>query len=142
MVSGFPVLQREFFRAERRCWEYLLAYGQRNALPRAAFPDEHRLQFVDSVSWVHGNHALKFGVDISPVHELLINLFNGGGVYSYNFSDYERHDSRKPHLQAWVADLYNLPLSQTLASNAAKCIVGGVDVCIGVITTVLHRQLT
>ena len=109
----------------------LFAYGQRNALPRAAFPDEHRLQFVDSVSWVHGNHALKFGVDISPVHELLINLFNGGGVYSYNFSDTSA-TTEEATLQAWVADLYNLPLSSDEPrANAAKCIVGGVDVCIG-----------
>ncbi len=112
----------------------LFGYGQRNALPRGAFPDEHRLQFVDSVSWIHGNHALKFGVDISPVHELLINLFNGGGVYSYNYSDGVAGNplSAETTLQAWVADLYSLPLlSDSNATNAAKCIVGSVDICAG-----------
>jgi Carboxypeptidase regulatory-like domain/TonB dependent receptor len=108
----------------------LFAYGQRNALPRGAFPDEHRLQFADSLSWVHGNHAVKFGVDISPVHELLINLFSGGGVYSYNYSD-SSVTSAEATLQAWVADLYNLALSSDTVTNAAKCIVGGVNICIG-----------
>ena len=111
----------------------LFAYGQRNALPRGAFPDEHRLQFADSVSWVHGKHALKFGVDISPVHELLINLFSGGGVYSYNYSDGAAGNplSAETTLQSWVADLFNLALSSDTTTNAAKCIVGAVNVCIG-----------
>ena len=114
----------------------LFGYGQRNALPRGAFPDEHRLQFADSVSWVHGNHALKFGVDISPVHELLINLFSGGGVYSYNYTDSVNgaavaSNSAATTLQAWVADLFNLPLNIDTSLNSARCIVGGVDICIG-----------
>ena len=105
-------------------------YGLRNALPRPAFPDEHRLQFVDSVSWVHGNHALKFGVDISPVHELLINLFNGGGVYSYNYTD--SAVAAPATLQAWIADLYNLPLSSDMSQNGATCYgTGAADSCIG-----------
>jgi hypothetical protein len=108
----------------------LFAYGLRNALPRAAFPDEHRLQFADSISWVHNKHALKFGVDISPVHELLINLFNGGGVYSYNYSDTSVATAATT-LQAWIADVYNLPLSTDSTLNNAKCISGGVDYCIG-----------
>ncbi len=94
------------------------------------------MQFADSVSWVHGTHALKFGVDISPVHELLINLFNGGGVYSYNYTDsvtgaLVAANSAETTLQAWVADLYNLPLNIDTSLNSAKCIVGGVDICIG-----------
>jgi len=108
----------------------LFAYGQRNALPRGAFPDEHRLQFVDSVSWVHGKHAVKFGIDISPVHELLVNLFNGGGVYGYNYSD-TTPITAEATLQAWVADLFSLPLSIDSSLNGATCTVGGVDVCIG-----------
>jgi hypothetical protein len=114
----------------------LFGYGQRNALPRPAFPDEHRLQFADSISIVHDKHAFKFGVDISPVHELLVNLFNGGGVYSYNYTD----ASATAVLLAWMADVYALPLttdsSTTIISggqtNSARCYAGGaVDNCIG-----------
>ena len=60
------------------------AYGMPNALPRPAFPDEHRLQFADTISWSHGRHQIKAGVDVNSIHELLINLFQGGGVYSYS----------------------------------------------------------
>jgi hypothetical protein len=109
----------------------LFGYGLRNALPRPAFPDEHRLQFADSVSWIHNKHALKFGVDISPVHELLINLFNGGGVYSYNYAD-NNTATAGATLQAWIADLYNLPLSTDKQLNNAACYgTGTVDNCIG-----------
>ncbi len=109
----------------------LFGYGLRNALPRPAFPDEHRLQFADSVSWVHGKHAFKYGVDISPVHELLINLFNGGGVYNYQETD-TNTTTASATLQAWIADFYNLPLSTDSGVNAATCYgVGVVDNCIG-----------
>ena len=61
-----------------------MAYGMPNALPRPAFPDEHRLQFSDVVSLTRGRHTFKAGVDVNPIHELLINLFQGGGVYTYS----------------------------------------------------------
>jgi hypothetical protein len=106
-------------------------YGLRNALPRPAFPDEHRLQFVDSVSWVHGSHALKFGLDVSPVHELLINLFSGGGVYSYTSTD-TTAITEEAALQAWIADLYELPLSIDASSDHTACYgTGAVDNCVG-----------
>jgi hypothetical protein len=58
-------------------------YGLPNALPRPAFPDEHRLQFADTLSWVKGKHQIKLGYDFNFIHEVLVNLFEGGGVYSY-----------------------------------------------------------
>jgi hypothetical protein len=61
----------------------LLTYGMPNALPRIAEPDEHRIQFTDVFSTVHGHHSIKFGGDANIVHEVMINLFQGGGVYSY-----------------------------------------------------------
>ena len=54
-----------------------------NALPRLAFPDEHRWQVSDTVSKIWGKHILKAGVDLNFIHEYLANLFQGGGVYSY-----------------------------------------------------------
>ena len=62
------------------------AYGMPNALPRPAFPDEHRYQFTDILSKTHGKHTIKAGADVNLVHELLINLFQGGGVYTYSGS--------------------------------------------------------
>lgn len=111
----------------------LFAYGMPNALPRPAFPDEHRLQFGDSVSWVHKSHTFKFGVDVSPVHELLVNLFQGGGIYNYGYDNADAAGygsgalaslSAATTLQAWIADAYDLPLSN-------DPIVGGVDTRLG-----------
>src|SRR5258708_22592931 len=77
-------------------------------LPRAAFPDEHRLQFSDVLSKVHGAHTFKFGADLNFIHELLINLFQGGGVYTYagtgNFSN-------------WVADVTGTSLGDGLTGR-------------------------
>jgi len=57
-------------------------YGMPNALPRLAEPDEHRYQFSDVFSKVQGKHTFKFGGDFNLVHEVMINLFEGGGLYS------------------------------------------------------------
>jgi hypothetical protein len=62
----------------------IASYGETSALPRPAFPDEHRIQISDSLSIVKGTHVLKFGADVNFIHELLINLFQGDGNYSYN----------------------------------------------------------
>jgi hypothetical protein len=92
-------------------------YGEPNALPRPAFPDEHRLEFADTLSYVHGNHALKAGIDVSPIHDVLTNLFNGGGIYNYNYTNTSAATAATT-LQAWIADLYNLPLSTDALSGA------------------------
>jgi hypothetical protein len=70
-------------------------YGMPNALPRIAEPDEHRIQLSDVFSTTKGSHTLKFGGDANIVHEVMINLFQGGGIYSYgdattilNFQDW------------------------------------------------------
>jgi hypothetical protein len=62
----------------------LANYGETAALPRPAFPDEHRLQFSDNFSIVKSSHFIKMGVDVNLIHELLVNLFQGDGSYSYN----------------------------------------------------------
>lgn len=61
-------------------------YGMPNALPRVAEPDEHRIQFTDVFSTSKGNHTLKVGGDVNIVHEVMINLFQGGGIYNYSGS--------------------------------------------------------
>ena len=78
----------------------LLTYGQPNALPRIAEPDEHRIQITDVFSTVRGRHALKMGGDANLVHEVLINLFQGGGVYSYAGS------TPLANFQSWAQDSF------------------------------------
>jgi len=82
----------------------VMAYGMPNALPRPAFPDEHRLQFADTISKSLGKHQLKAGVDVNRIHELLINLFQGGGVYSYS-------GAAQTAFNNWVADIYGISLN-------------------------------
>jgi hypothetical protein len=59
--------------------------GQPAYLPRAAYPDEKRYEWADTLSWSHGNHLIKAGLDINHITDNLINLYNGGGVYSYTY---------------------------------------------------------
>ena len=78
----------------------VLTYGQPNALPRIAEPDEHRTQFTDVFSTTRGRHTLKFGGDANLVHEVMINLFQGGGVYAYSGS------TPVANFQNWAADSF------------------------------------
>ncbi len=57
--------------------------GMPNFLPRAKFPDERRYELIDNISHYMGAHSLKAGIDLNYVQENLVNLFSGGGVYSY-----------------------------------------------------------
>ena len=57
--------------------------GMPNFLPRPAYPHEQRYQVLDNITYFHGGHTIKAGADINYVKEDLINLFQGGGVYSY-----------------------------------------------------------
>ncbi|MDR3793407.1 MAG: carboxypeptidase regulatory-like domain-containing protein [Terracidiphilus sp.] len=67
----------------------VLTYGMPNALPRIAEPDEKRIQGSDVFSWVRGRHTLKFGGDVNIIHEVMINLYQGGGLYGYSDTTYE-----------------------------------------------------
>ncbi len=58
--------------------------GMPNFLPRAAFPNEKQFQWVDNLSWARGRHNVKVGGEVRYVRDLMINLFQGGGVYSYS----------------------------------------------------------
>ena len=57
--------------------------GIPNFLPRPKYPDERRYQFLDAVTYYKGAHSIKSGFDINYVHEDLINLFQGAGIYAY-----------------------------------------------------------
>lgn len=61
-----------------------LEFGKPTFLERPQYPEETRLQFTDNVTWSKGSHNFKFGVDITPVKDVLNNLRNESGAYSYN----------------------------------------------------------
>jgi len=53
-------------------------------LQRPAFPDERRTQYADTVSWSHGKHSLKFGMDVAHTNDLSENLRFQYGSFSYS----------------------------------------------------------
>ncbi len=80
----------------------LFAYGETSALPRGAFPDEHRWQITDIYSTVRGKHSLKAGVDVNLIHEQIQNLFQGDGSFSYNTGTAEFNFAN------WIQDVYQV----------------------------------
>ncbi len=88
----------------------VMAYGEANALPRPAFPDEHRIQIADTFSYTKGTHTFKAGFDFNFIHELLINLFQGGGIYQYSGAGPVAFGN-------WVSDVYGLNLNDGLTGH-------------------------
>jgi len=84
----------------------LFGYGMPNALPRGAFPDEHRWQFADIFTTTRGKHSIKFGADINLIHEQLSNLFQGGGIYSYQAFTGQKQTGTYGAFYNWVQDVY------------------------------------
>jgi hypothetical protein len=75
-------------------------YGMPNALPRIAEPDEHRIQLSDVFSTTKGHQSFNFGGDVNLVHEVMINLFQGGGLYNYGEA------TTLGNFQDWVQDSF------------------------------------
>ena len=100
-----------------------LGYGLPNALPRPAFPDEHRIQLTGIVSMTRGKHNIKMGSDLNSIHELLINLFQGGGVYSYTGAS---------AFSNWVADVTGTNLGDGLTGRHFGSFVQVTDPITGV----------
>ena len=59
-------------------------FGTPQFLNRAALPDERRWQLSDTVEWVRGNHTLKFGEDYLHTNDLISNLYNQYGGFTYS----------------------------------------------------------
>ena len=59
------------------------SFGMPEFLDRAAFPDETRWQFADTVTMTSGNHTVKFGGDINFVKDDINNLRFIGGEFNY-----------------------------------------------------------
>ena len=78
------------------------SYGESLAVPRIAEPDEHRWQIFEVASKTHGSHTFKAGVDLNFIHEIMINLFQGNGNYTYN-------GTAAVAFTNWVQDVYAVP---------------------------------
>ncbi|HLX42779.1 MAG TPA: TonB-dependent receptor [Bryobacteraceae bacterium] len=85
-------------------------YGMPNALPRAAEPNEHRIQMTDVLSMVKGKHTFKMGFDANLIHEVMINLFYGGGAYTYS-------GAAQTAFNNWVADVTGTNLGDGLTGR-------------------------
>jgi hypothetical protein len=57
--------------------------GPPTFLPRAKFPNEKKLQYVDNFSVIHGAHTFKFGADIMRTLDDVDSLRAAFGSYSY-----------------------------------------------------------
>ncbi len=60
-----------------------ITIGKPNFLDRTAYPDEKRWQFANTTTLIKGTHTLKFGGDINRVSDVLDNLFQNAGIYTY-----------------------------------------------------------
>ena len=89
----------------------LMTYGENYALPRTAEPDEHRIQISDTFSKVHGRHTFKTGFDVNVIHEVMINLYNGTGQYSYT------NGSVQATFNAWVEDAFGINVGDGLTGR-------------------------
>ncbi|MDE3188360.1 MAG: TonB-dependent receptor [Acidobacteriota bacterium] len=77
------------------------SYGMSIALPRPSFPDEHRWQTGDIYSKTFGNNTFKAGVDMNFIHDVAVNLFQGGGSYGY-------YGTPTGAFTNWVQDVYGV----------------------------------
>jgi len=58
--------------------------GVATFLQRPHYPDERRQQFADTMTWMHGKHSLKYGVDYTHVNDFSENLIYQYGYYSFS----------------------------------------------------------
>ncbi len=59
-------------------------FGTPVFLNRAKYPDERQFQIADTVNWIVGKHALKFGVDYMRAADTMNNLYTQYGSYTYS----------------------------------------------------------
>ncbi len=72
-------------------------FGTPQFLNRAALPDERRYQLADTLEWIHGRHDVRFGGDFVHTYDLISNLYNQYGGFTY---------SGNTPLGNYLADLY------------------------------------
>ncbi len=76
-------------------------FGTPESLDRRAYPDEHKVQFADMVTWVRGRHELRAGADFSFVHDYVDSLSNSEGAFHYDSGAVSGHAGG---LADWITD--------------------------------------
>ena len=76
-------------------------FGTPASLGRKAYPDEHRLQFAETVEWVHRRHLVQFGAEYSQIHDHIDALPNQEGTFHY---DSDAIAGRAGGLVDWITD--------------------------------------
>jgi len=97
------------------------SFGMPEFLERAAFPDERRNQFADTVTMSHGNHTIKFGGDLNFVKDIINNLRFLGGEFNYTGAN---------GLNDFIVDYVNFQTSGAIRalSNTPN---GNLGLCVG-----------
>jgi hypothetical protein len=94
-TAGQPSVSNAYFPAVSVLGDSTgFTFGTPATMPRRALPDELRNQLAETVNWIHGRHAFKFGFDSSIVHDEMNNLYAADGSYKYYYRD------------NFIADLY------------------------------------
>lgn len=60
--------------------------GKNEDLDRKADPEERRLQLLDGITWSHGKHISKAGLEFNRAADYVNNLYDGNGNYSFDYS--------------------------------------------------------
>lgn len=95
-----------------------LSFGVPEFLERAAFPDERRHQFADTMTLTNGKHTFKFGGDINFVKDIINNLRFAGGEFNYTGTS---------ALPDFIVDYTNFT-----TNGAIRALAGGTNgVCVG-----------
>lgn len=76
-------------------------FGTPSSLGRKAYPDEHKVQFADIVTWVHGRHQFQVGGDVGLVHDHIDSLDNREGAFHYDSGVTRGHAGG---LVDWITD--------------------------------------
>jgi hypothetical protein len=76
-------------------------YGTPSTLGRAAYPDEHRLQLLESLSYTRGRVLFQAGADWSRLTDLIATERNTAGTFSYSSSTTNGHAGG---LVDWITD--------------------------------------
>jgi len=88
-------------------------FGVPNFLNRADYPHEEKNEAADTISYTHGKHLIKAGFDEYRTGDIISNLFEGFGIYSYsNMADY---------ISDYVAKVDALNPGETAATTGMVC---------------------
>jgi len=76
---------------------------------RPKYPDEHRNEFADTLTWARGNHTMKFGGTYNHVNDQIQHLYQQVGQYNYG--------SVLAYLEDLYAPICNTPGATTPCSS-------------------------